>query len=64
MVAAYRFALQLLSPSSILAKTAGRSEITIKDIAEANELFMDARRSVKILMSLGQASQGVPMETW
>lgn len=58
-----RFALQLLSPSSILAKTAGRSEITIKDIAEANELFIDARRSAKVLMSLGEASEAVPMET-
>ncbi|SJX66500.1 probable RVB1-RUVB-like protein [Sporisorium reilianum f. sp. reilianum] len=58
-----RFALQLLSPSSILAKTAGRSEITTKDIAEANELFMDARRSAKVLMSMGEASEAVPMET-
>ncbi len=58
-----RFALQLLSPSSILAKTAGRSEITTKDIAEANELFMDARRSAKVLLSIGEAAQAVPMET-
>ncbi|EPQ25810.1 uncharacterized protein PFL1_06677 [Pseudozyma flocculosa PF-1] len=44
-----RFALQLLSPASILAKTAGRNEITVDDIAETEVLFMDARRSARNL---------------
>lgn len=60
---AYRFSLQLLSPSSILAKTAGRSEITTKDVAEANELFMDARRSAKVLTATSETAEAVPMET-
>lgn len=39
------YALQLLAPASILAGLAGRSEITIEDIGEMNELFLDAKTS-------------------
>lgn len=44
-----RYALQLLSPAGILAKTAGRTEICLDDINEAKMLFLDAKRSIKIL---------------
>lgn len=39
-----RFALQLLSPASVLAKVGGRSEVTLEDVGELGELFLDARR--------------------
>lgn len=44
-----RYAVQLLSPSGILAGTAGRSEITVPDVEEARVLFLDVKRSTKIL---------------
>ena len=44
-----RYALQLLTPSSILAKVNGRSEIAVADVGECEELFIDARRSAKVL---------------
>ncbi|KAG8935869.1 RuvB ATP-dependent DNA helicase pontin [Tulasnella sp. 418] len=40
-----RYALQLLTPASILANLAGRTEITLQDIDEMNELFLDAKTS-------------------
>ncbi|CCC69277.1 hypothetical protein NCAS_0C02870 [Naumovozyma castellii] len=44
-----RYVLQLLSPAGILADTAGRKEILVSDIEEAKFLFLDAKRSTKIL---------------
>ncbi|EXJ89476.1 RuvB-like helicase 1 [Capronia epimyces CBS 606.96] len=44
-----RYALQLLTPSSILAKVNGRQEIAPEDIAECEDLFIDGRRSAKIV---------------
>ncbi|KAN0062370.1 RuvB ATP-dependent DNA helicase pontin [Thecaphora frezii] len=58
-----RFALQLLSPASILAKTAGRNEITIEDINESQSLFMDARASARSLGAPSEPTSVVPMET-
>ncbi|CAR24137.1 RuvB-like helicase [Lachancea thermotolerans] len=46
-----RYALQLLSPAGILAKTSGRTEINVSDVNEAKTLFLDAKRSIKILES-------------
>lgn len=46
-----RYALQLLSPSGILAQTSGHKNITIADIEEAKTLFLDVKRSTKILES-------------
>ncbi|CCE65449.1 hypothetical protein TPHA_0L00920 [Tetrapisispora phaffii CBS 4417] len=46
-----RYVLQLLSPSGILAQTSGRDEIVVSDIEEAKLLFLDAKRSTKILES-------------
>lgn len=42
-----RYALQLLTPASILAQLAGRKPIALEDIGEMNELFLDAKTSAK-----------------
>lgn len=44
-----RYAVQLLTPSSILAKTSGRDSISKEDIAEVDSLFFDAKSSAKLL---------------
>ena len=44
-----RYALQLLTPSSILARSNGRQEIIPDDVAECEDLFIDARRSAKVV---------------
>ena len=46
-----RYALQLLTPASILARVNGRlGGIEEADIAECEDLFIDAKRSADILM--------------
>lgn len=44
-----RYALQLLTPANILANVNGRSEIGVQDVEECKDLFIDARRSAKIV---------------
>ncbi len=44
-----RYALQLLTPASILARVNGRKEIDVVDVAECEDLFIDARRSASIV---------------
>lgn len=44
-----RYALQLLAPAGILAATASRSEISLEDIEECEMLFLDSRRSIRVL---------------
>jgi RuvB-like protein 1 (pontin 52) len=44
-----RYALQLLTPSSILARVSGRNQIDVVDVAECEDLFIDARRSAAIV---------------
>ena len=44
-----RYALQLLTPANILARVSRRSEIDVEDVAEAEDLFIDARRSANIV---------------
>ncbi|GMM35981.1 RuvB family ATP-dependent DNA helicase pontin [Saccharomycopsis crataegensis] len=46
-----RYSLQLLAPAGILSKANGHSEITGGDIEEVETLFIDAKRSTKILES-------------
>lgn len=46
-----RYALQLLMPSSILARVSGRNQIDIQDVGECEDLFIDARRSAAIVNS-------------
>jgi RuvB-like protein 1 (pontin 52) len=44
-----RYALQLLTPSSILSKISGRTEIGLDDVGETDDLFLDARASARLL---------------
>jgi len=44
-----RYALQLLTPASILARISGRQQIGVMDVAECEDLFIDARRSAAIV---------------
>jgi RuvB-like protein 1 (pontin 52) len=44
-----RYALQLLTPCSILARVSGRNQIDVQDVAECEDLFIDARRSAAIV---------------
>eukprot|EP00949_MAST-11_sp_MAST-11-sp1_P003365 g3365.t1 len=44
-----RYAVQLLTPSRILAGTTGRDVISRDDVEEIDELFYDAKASAKIL---------------
>ncbi|MCD6312428.1 MAG: RuvB-like helicase [Thaumarchaeota archaeon] len=44
-----RYAVQLLTPSHIIAKEAGRNEITPEDVERAVQLFSDVSRSVEEL---------------
>ena len=44
-----RYAVQLLTPSRIIAQTAGRETITAVDVEEVDELFKDAKASAKLL---------------
>lgn len=44
-----RYALQLLTPASILAQLAGRSQIEMEDVGEMNELFLDAKTSASMI---------------
>ncbi|GAA5857640.1 hypothetical protein JCM9279_006504 [Rhodotorula babjevae] len=49
-----RYALQLLTPASILSRVQGRTEITLADVAETDELFLDARSSARGLQERGE----------
>jgi len=44
-----RYVMQLLTPASIIARTNGHDNITLKDVKEAVDLFYDAKTSAKIL---------------
>ena len=43
------YAVQLLTPASLLAKINGKEAIDKEEIEEINELFFDAKSSAKIL---------------
>ena len=47
--ATLRYAVQLLTPASIVCKTNGRSAIAAGDIEEVDGLFFDAKSSAKLL---------------
>lgn len=46
-----RYAIQLLTPASILAKVGGKTagEVSVKELEEAEDLFLDSTRSAKVL---------------
>ena len=48
-----RYALQLLTPSSISASLHGRAQIELEDIGEMNELFLDAKTSARMITEDG-----------
>merc|ERR1712216_874603 len=47
--ATLRYAVQLLTPASIVAKTNGRSTIAAGDVEECDNMFFDAKSSAKHL---------------
>jgi RuvB-like protein 1 (pontin 52) len=44
-----RYALQLLAPASILSRCRGVQEIGMQDVAECQDLFLDAGRSALLM---------------
>lgn len=46
-----RYAIQLLTPASVLCKINGREIICPEDIEEVNTLFLDAKSSVQVLQT-------------
>ncbi|KAI8901997.1 TIP49 C-terminus-domain-containing protein [Globomyces pollinis-pini] len=46
-----RYAIQLLTPASVLCKINGRDQVTPDDIDEVNTLFFDAKASAQILQT-------------
>uniref|UniRef100_A0A5S6Q0T6 RuvB-like helicase n=1 Tax=Trichuris muris TaxID=70415 RepID=A0A5S6Q0T6_TRIMR len=44
--ASLRYALQLLTPSRILAQAAGREEVTAEDVTCTQQLFLDSKSSI------------------
>lgn len=48
-----RFVVQLLTPCMILASTNGRQAVSGDEVEEINSLFMDAKRSAKMLAEAG-----------
>ncbi|KAH3677248.1 hypothetical protein WICPIJ_009015 [Wickerhamomyces pijperi] len=44
-----RYALQLLTPAGVLCRALGRNEVTVEDIEESRDLFLDAKRSTAVL---------------
>ena len=46
-----RYALQLLTPANILAKVNGQREISVHEVEECEDLFIDARRSAANIKS-------------
>ncbi|KAI7881915.1 RuvB-like 1 [Lichtheimia hyalospora FSU 10163] len=45
-----RYAVQLLTPASIMAQINGRDSITLDDIQEVDGLFFDAKKSAQLLV--------------
>jgi len=48
-----RYAIQLLTPASIVARLAGRDQIETEDVGEMNELFLDAKTSASLFTEGG-----------
>lgn len=44
-----RYALQLLTPASLLGRVQGKENVDREQVEEINELFYDAKSSAKIL---------------
>lgn len=46
-----RFAIQLLTPSKLVAEIQGRSRILPEDISQVDDLFLDGKASAQLLLS-------------
>ena len=53
-----RYAVQLLTPSQIVAETLGRSRITVEDIQQVDELFLDGKSSGQRLAAAASLAGG------
>lgn len=49
LTSCHSYALQLLTPASILAGLVGRKEIQLEEINEMGELFLDAKTSAEAI---------------
>ncbi|QPG73194.1 RUVB-like protein [Brettanomyces nanus] len=49
MTTSLRYSLQLMSPAAVIASVDGRNQVESKDIDECLSLFLDAKRSTKVL---------------
>lgn len=49
MDSSLRFAIQLLTPASIVAKIGGRDKISVGDVKDCDDLFLDVKRSVEVV---------------
>lgn len=50
-----RYAIQLLSPASVVARVGGRGEVGVSDVEECEGLFLDVGRSVRGAGMMGLA---------
>ena len=46
-----RYAIQLLTPASILVETTGKTQLQVADIESVNELYMHGLASARLLSS-------------
>lgn len=44
-----RYAVRLLTPSNVMAQQNGNESVTVEDVQEAADLFMDAKASAQML---------------
>jgi len=51
-----RYAVQLLTPSKIVAETLGRSRITVQDVQQVDDLFLDGKSSGQRLAAAAAAA--------
>ncbi|RLE63795.1 MAG: TATA box-binding protein, partial [Thermoprotei archaeon] len=49
-----RYAVQLLTPSAVIAKEKGRDKVIPEDVREASRLFVSMKESAKYLKELGE----------
>jgi RuvB-like protein 1 (pontin 52) len=49
-----RYAVQLLTPAAIVAQTDGRTEVTVDDVSELTDMFIDAKQSAQMLVEHGE----------
>lgn len=52
-----RYALQLLTPASIIAQLSGRTQIEPQDVGEMHSLFLDSKRSATLLREQEQGNR-------